>query len=125
VLIERSNSRTNSTRKLLWFEVTKMLIAVLKNKFTVSFIVFFGTLLFRILGSCFCKSKHMILSMAAKISWRRYGTIITSLSPYVLSTYTARTRIQTLILEVIFGTAGVPAGVAQPASYVMEPLSDN
>ena len=25
----------NSTRKLLWFEITKMLITVLKNKFTV------------------------------------------------------------------------------------------
>jgi len=30
---------SNSTRKMLWFEITKMLIAVLKNKFTVLFII--------------------------------------------------------------------------------------
>jgi len=29
----------NSNRKLLWFKITKMLIAVVKNKFTVSFIL--------------------------------------------------------------------------------------
>jgi len=34
---------SNSTRKLLWFEITEMLIAVLKNKFIVSFIIIFGT----------------------------------------------------------------------------------
>jgi len=34
---------SNNTRKLLWFEITKMLIAVFKNKFIVSFIIFFGT----------------------------------------------------------------------------------
>ena len=35
---------SNSTRKLLWFEITKMLIAVffLKDKFIVSFIITFG-----------------------------------------------------------------------------------
>jgi len=32
----------NSTRKLLWFKITNMLIAVLKNKFML-FIVIFGT----------------------------------------------------------------------------------
>ena len=37
---------SNSTRKLLWLEITKMLIAVLNNKFVVSFVVFFGTLSF-------------------------------------------------------------------------------
>jgi len=36
---------SNSTRKLLWFEVTKMLIAVLQNKFIV-YIIIFGTLSF-------------------------------------------------------------------------------
>jgi len=35
---------SNSTRKLLWFEISKMLIAVWKNKFIVLFIVIFGTL---------------------------------------------------------------------------------
>ena len=40
---------SNSTRKLLWFEISKMLIAVKKNnKFTVSFIIIFGTLSFPI-----------------------------------------------------------------------------
>jgi len=37
---------SSSTRKLLWFEITKMLIAVLKNKFIVSFITIFGILSF-------------------------------------------------------------------------------
>ena len=39
---------SNSARKLLWFEITKMLIAVLKNKLIMSFIIIFGTLSFRI-----------------------------------------------------------------------------
>jgi len=39
---------SNSTRKLLWFEITKMLIAVLRNKFIVLFIIIFGTLSFPI-----------------------------------------------------------------------------
>ena len=37
---------SNSTRKLLWFEVNNMLIAVLDKKIIVSFIVIFGTLSF-------------------------------------------------------------------------------
>ena len=37
---------SNSTRKLLWFEITKMLIAVLKNKLMVLLIIIFGTLSF-------------------------------------------------------------------------------
>jgi len=37
---------SNSTRKLLCSEITKMLIAVLKNKFMVSFTIIFRTLLF-------------------------------------------------------------------------------
>ena len=36
----------NSTRKLLWFEITKILIAVFKNTFIVSFITAVGTLSF-------------------------------------------------------------------------------
>jgi len=43
---------SSSTRKPLWFEITKMLIADLKkNKFTVSFIVIFGILSSPINGS--------------------------------------------------------------------------
>ena len=39
---------SNSTRKLLWFEITKRLIAVLKNKLIVLFSIIFGTLSFPI-----------------------------------------------------------------------------
>ena len=39
---------SNSTRKLIWFEITKMLIAVKRNKFIVSFIIIFGILSFPI-----------------------------------------------------------------------------
>jgi len=39
---------SNSTRKLLWFEITEMLIAVLKSKFIALFIIIFGTLSFPI-----------------------------------------------------------------------------
>jgi len=34
--------------KTVWFEISKMLIAVLSNKFTVLFIIIFGTLSFPI-----------------------------------------------------------------------------
>jgi len=43
-------SLSNSTRKLLWFEISKMLIAVFKKKVIVSFIIIFGTLSFPIRG---------------------------------------------------------------------------
>ena len=39
---------SKNTRKLLWFEITKMLIVVLKNKSLVSFITICGTLSFPI-----------------------------------------------------------------------------
>jgi len=39
---------SDSTRKLLWFEITKMLTAVEKNNSTVSFVIIFGTLSFPI-----------------------------------------------------------------------------
>jgi len=39
---------SNSSRKLLWFEITKKLLAVHKNKFIVPFITIFGTLSFPI-----------------------------------------------------------------------------
>jgi len=35
-----------TTRKLLWFEITKMPTAVLRDKFIVLFIIIFGTLSF-------------------------------------------------------------------------------
>jgi len=38
----------NSTRKLFWFEISKMLNAVLKSKFIVLFIIIVGTLSFPI-----------------------------------------------------------------------------
>jgi len=37
---------SNSTRKLLWFEITEMLIALKKNKFVVLFVATSGTLSF-------------------------------------------------------------------------------
>ena len=37
---------SNSTRKLLWFEIVKMPIAVSRNKFIVSFSIIFGALSF-------------------------------------------------------------------------------
>ena len=39
---------SNSTPELLWFEISKMQIAVKKNKFIVLFIIIFGTLSFPI-----------------------------------------------------------------------------
>ena len=39
---------SNSSRKLLWFEITEVLIAVKKSKFIVSFLIIFGTLSLRI-----------------------------------------------------------------------------
>ena len=47
----RTNFITNGTRKLLRFEIAKMLIAVFKNKFIVLFRIIFGTLSFRITRS--------------------------------------------------------------------------
>ena len=38
----------SSAKLLLWFETSKMLIAVLKNKFIVSFFIIFGALSFPI-----------------------------------------------------------------------------
>ena len=40
---------SNCTWKLLWFEMTKMLIAVLESRFIFSFSIIFGTLLFCIM----------------------------------------------------------------------------
>jgi len=41
-------SLSNSNRKLLWFEITKIMIAVLKIKCILLFIIIFGTLSFPI-----------------------------------------------------------------------------
>jgi len=41
---------SNSTWKLLWFEISKMLIAVKRNKFITLFIIIFGALLLPITG---------------------------------------------------------------------------
>jgi len=40
------SSLSNSTQKLLWFEITKMPIAVFKKKNLVPFIIIFGSLSF-------------------------------------------------------------------------------
>jgi len=52
---------SNSTREMLWFEITKMLIAVLEKKFIVSFIVIFGTLSFPVCSCCGHTSKKAVL----------------------------------------------------------------
>jgi len=39
---------SNSTRKLLWFEISRMPTTVFKNKFVVSFMIILGTLSFPI-----------------------------------------------------------------------------
>jgi len=39
---------SNNTWKLLWFEITEMLIAVLKIEFIVLFIIIFGTVSFAV-----------------------------------------------------------------------------
>jgi len=44
--IKYTEAISNSTRKLLWFEISKMMIAVRRNKFIASFITIFGTLSF-------------------------------------------------------------------------------
>ena len=46
---------SNSYRKLSRFEITKMLIAVLTNRFIMSFIITFSTLLFRVVLSSRCE----------------------------------------------------------------------
>ena len=54
---------SNSARKLLWFEITKILIAVLNNKFIVLFIIIFGTLSFPIgTARIVCRAGSMHLS---------------------------------------------------------------
>jgi len=44
--IHGGNFVKRHSRKLFWFEITKMLIAVFRNKFIVSFIIIFSTLSF-------------------------------------------------------------------------------
>jgi len=47
------------TQKLLWFEITKMLIAVFKTKLIVLFTTIFGTLSFLIVGQCITGCSHI------------------------------------------------------------------
>jgi len=67
---------SNSTRKLLWFEISKMLIAFFKeDKFIVSFITVFGTLSFPIsILSRFCfRSWYSTLNgLDLNLETRRY-----------------------------------------------------
>jgi len=58
---------SNCTRKLLWFEITKMLISV-KNKFIVLFIIIFGTLLFPIYSVILCRLIGLHTSMQCAVS---------------------------------------------------------
>ena len=47
---------SKSTRKLLWFEITKMLNAVLRYKFIVSFIIIFGTFVHGAVARAVCRA---------------------------------------------------------------------
>ena len=64
---------SNSTRKLLWFEISKMLIAVLK-KFIVSYSIIFGTLSFPIEPPAyFIERVHLCVLLDAHETARRAG----------------------------------------------------
>jgi len=63
---------SNSTRKLLWFEITIMLIAV-KNKYIVLFIIIFGTLLC-MLWRCWLGGRKGIRPV--KTEWSSAGMVI-------------------------------------------------
>jgi len=58
----------NSTRKLFWFEISKMLNAVLKSKFIVLFIIIVGTLSFPITHVIHpekCPMTHRLIACSA------------------------------------------------------------
>jgi len=57
---------SNNTLKLLSFEISKMLIAVLENKFIVLFIIIFRTLLFPILCSFY--PRDVLLARCLSVS---------------------------------------------------------
>jgi len=62
---------SNCSRKLLWFEVTKMLTAVLRNKFIVLFCIIFGTLFRSLLCFVVCPLPPIFIysmSMVASLS---------------------------------------------------------
>ena len=62
---------SNSTRKLLRFDITKMLIAGLKNKFIVPFLIIFGTLQFPI-ATVMSQQQAAMLSIAMMPLLLRY-----------------------------------------------------
>jgi len=71
---------SNSTRKLLWLQISKMPIAVLKNKFIVSFIITFGTFLFPIEDSSLrrgAQSKNVEIQIEKKQGGVKQITVIT------------------------------------------------
>jgi len=70
---------SNSTRKLLWFKITKTLIAV-KNKFLVVFILIFGTLSFSIRNAYAapCREEYSLRDHVAVVKF-------TQTTPTVLS----------------------------------------
>jgi len=74
---------TNSTRKLLWFEISKMLIAV-KNKFIVLFIIISGTLSFPI-KQCsvrLCKIALIGNCLILRVQWADYVVLLLYLSVF-------------------------------------------
>ena len=71
---------SNSTRKLLWFEITKMRIAVLRNKFIVSSIIIFGTLSFPVLSAQF--TRVLAVFQRRRYPRRRYHFALRQLLQY-------------------------------------------
>jgi len=62
-------SLSNSTQKLLWFEISKMLIAVFKKKVIVSFIIIFGILSFPIRGDRRGRGRSLIFTTSSLMSY--------------------------------------------------------
>jgi len=67
---------SNSTRKLLWFETTKILMALLIINFIVLLIIIFGTLSFRISKvSPFYRTRCMFARICDVVCW---NTLVTT-----------------------------------------------
>ena len=74
---------SNSTRKLLWFEITKTLIAVLKNLLMVSFIVIFGTLSFPIKSTMQRSGRTPLHAIACSMIQLRSMRAVATINIYI------------------------------------------
>jgi len=69
---------SNSTLKLLWFEITKLLIAVREKSFIMSFIIIFGTLSFP--HTCSHIRRRSVLFAAPRRSIAHFAVLFLSIS---------------------------------------------